>query len=330
MMITPATLPELFDHRAWLAADEARRRAIAQAVAAELGPDYAFDDTPPPAPVQRAAPEAWRAEDLEDHYRDLGTPVAGAPFRILHRPTGVRLQIIPGGTFRMGYSEEEEAYFESEAFRGSPRAKEILDDGELNILRDQAPWFRPAHEVTVAPFLLAEAPLTGAMLAKLGLKADEGDQGRIFSDKEGVTYLFPAEVAPLLAHADLRLPSEAEWEHACRAGTRTLFFWGNEVPTEPNASVNPFGLADLGNHAELCADAWHDNYDGAPADGRSWTGDDRRHVARGGAAACYPWQGGCGEWQLLMSALRVPVDPEGDSLDNQVALRLARSLPAGE
>lgn len=140
-----------------------------------------------------------------------------------------------------------------------------------------------------------------------------------------------------------RLPSEAEWEYAARAGTQTARWWGDALG-HANANCNgcgsrfdyhiladvdgfapnPFGLFGLlGNAWQWTADCWHDSYAGAPANGRAWTdsGDCTKHVIRGGSWDNLP--------EFIRSAARAGSSGAGGNYDYSTlsGFRLARDLP---
>lgn len=135
-----------------------------------------------------------------------------------------------------------------------------------------------------------------------------------------------------------RLPSEAEWEYACRTDEMQEFCgddnvdkvawyrnsdspkWQNGAATHPVATKNPnsFGLYDMsGNVWEWVEDSYHANYRGAPTDGSAWEGDGERRVLRGGSWDFTPLN--------LRSVYRSGEDPT--IRDNDVGFRVARTLP---
>ncbi|MEA5593332.1 formylglycine-generating enzyme family protein [Rivularia sp. UHCC 0363] len=235
---------------------------------------------------------------------------------------------IPGGTFTMGAPETEEGSGDDE---------------------------RPQHQVTVPPFFMGKYQVTQAQwkfVASLPqvnreLKADPSEFKGENRPVECVSWLDAVEFCQRLSEhtkRNYRLPSEAEWEYACRAGTNTPFHFGETMTTElanyrgtdneeykwsgsygrgskgiyreettevgSFGVANGFGLYDMhGNVWEWCADEWHDNYEGATTDGSAWIDDNdnrsRRRLLRGGS--WYSDPGYC------RSAYRDNFNPDDDS-----------------
>ncbi len=244
-------------------------------------------------------------------------------------PDGPELLVIPAGRFTMGVPPEES---EREHVPGN------YDDNA-----------RPLHEVTITrPFCLGRYPVTRnqfAAFVKASGYRDAGSDWRTPGFKQSGTHpVVNVSHADAEAYAawlskrtgkSYRLPSEAEWEYAARAGTTTARYWGDDrasacryanvadealrrkqkdqpdperyfecddgfANTSPVGSFLPngFGLYDmLGNVWEWTADWWNETYEGAPLDGTAWTsGDAGRRVVRGGS-----WGGGPG---LLRAGVR--------------------------
>ena len=224
------------------------------------------------------------AENLEDHGLTTSlTP--GTRFRDC--PACPEMVVLPPGAFFMGAPESEQGRRSNEG---------------------------PVHSVTIGQaFALGVYEVTFAEWE--ACVADGGCDGyrpkrRFFGRDWGhpgypVTRVDPNDIEPYLAWLSqrtgerYRLPSEAEWEYAARAGTTTPYYTGNTMTQEQanygryfvgrpvavgSYPPNPFGLHDmLGNVAEWCADCWNANYVGAPTDGSAWrSGNCDRYVLRGG------------------------------------------------
>jgi formylglycine-generating enzyme required for sulfatase activity len=210
---------------------------------------------------------------------------------------------IPGGMFTMGSTEDEEGSSEDE---------------------------RPTRRVTVQPFLMGRYPVTQAQWRFIaGLAPEQREIDRDPSNFKGddcpveqVSWLDAIEFCDRLSRytgREYRLPTEAEWEYACRGKTTTPFhfgetinpdianYYGNYVydqgqkglyreQTNPVGSfkvANAFGLYDMhGNVWEWCMDHWHENYENAPTDGSAWldknASEDALRMRRGGSWNDYP------------------------------------------
>ena len=188
---------------------------------------------------------------------------------------------------------------------------------------------RPQHQVTIPPFFLGKYPVTQAQwraVANLSkIKRDLDPDPSCFKGEnrpvEQVSWYHAVEFCDRLSEytgREYRLPSEAEWEYACRAGTTTPFHYGQTITstlanydasdtyaeeekgeyrrkTTPVGSFSPngFGLYDMhGNVWEWCADSYYNNYFGTPTDGSIWSLNDNHtdyFILRGGSWYEFPW-----------------------------------------
>jgi formylglycine-generating enzyme required for sulfatase activity len=214
----------------------------------------------------------------------------------------LKMMLIPGGAFSMGSPPEE--------------LHSIFNQG-------------PQHQVSIPEFCLGKYLVTQAQW-RVVAALPQVNQPLVDNPSEFEGDLYPVEQISWLDAVEFcdrlsvytkrqyRLPSEAEWEYACRAGTITPFSFGETITTDlsnyngvdsggylgwsgfygdgPNGVYrqtttpvdsfppNAFGLCDMhGNVWEWCADHWHRNYEGAPTDGSAWLNESNDRLRRGGS-----------------------------------------------
>jgi formylglycine-generating enzyme required for sulfatase activity len=214
----------------------------------------------------------------------------------------LEMVLIKGGTFTMGSSDEE--------------PERSNDEG-------------PQHDVTLPDFFLGKYPVTQEQWrvvatypqVEIELTPTPSKFDGVNLPVEQISWHEAVEFCQRLSAKTgraYRLPSEAQWEYACRAGTTTPFTFGNTLSpdlanyngnysynngpkgiypekTTPVGTfpANAFGLYDMhGNVYEWCEDHWHGDYQGAPIDGSSWLkkGSNKGsvRVLRGGSWFIYP------------------------------------------
>lgn len=245
---------------------------------------------------------------------------------------GITMISIPGGRFIMGSCLQNE----KEAFLGESRCS--------NPDRDADSSETPQHQVSVRAFQLGKTEVTLGQFKRF-IKATGNTQ---LVDDDFIKYNHYGDDAPVVqvswhdAQAFINwlnekeggvyhLPSEAEWEYACRAGSNSKYCGGNSLEAvgwyDGNSSNHPhsvaqkqanaWGLYDMsGNVWEWIEDGYHDNYSGAPGDGSAWGGG-QYNVLRGGSCCHFP--------QYSRAANRYRLDPA--YRHDSIGFRLARTLP---
>jgi formylglycine-generating enzyme required for sulfatase activity len=261
---------------------------------------------------------------------------------------------IPSGTFVMGSPRSESGRFDSEGPQHSVAIKafalgkyDVTSEEFLTFLRETGyqpaacnpildmKWHSPGHGRAYSPYY-------GEPLRWPAVCLDWRDAEKYIAWLNVKVRIEHPATATDLANGPYRLPTEAEWEYAARAGTTTARWWGNDVgigkancngcgskwdnrllADVDSFAPNPFGLYGmLGNAWQWTADCWHPNYVRAPQDGSAWTEKDcKRYVIRGGSWDNLP--------TFVRSAARSGSGPSGGEYDysSLTGFRVARDLP---
>jgi formylglycine-generating enzyme required for sulfatase activity len=200
---------------------------------------------------------------------------------------GIEFVWCPAGTFQMGRAPGDPNGFFSE-------------DPQHPVTFSRGFWISK-HEVTEEQWL---AVMGGGLPHYNGCHPARLDKRPVEQVSWNDTQSFLAAINTLRPGMNFRLPSEAEWEYACRAGTTTPYIWGSD-PSDTELDKyawhdgnsggdthdvgtrqpNAWGIYDMyGNVWEWVQDSEHQSYNGAPADGSAWEDAAAiNRVARGGS-----------------------------------------------
>jgi formylglycine-generating enzyme required for sulfatase activity len=220
-----------------------------------------------------------------------------------HESTGLKFRLVPGGEFNFGLSVQEEA-----------AARAIFDPPPLSINES-----RPVQKVMVKTFLMELTPMLWPECSKLLQEIKKPNYAKPYSPAwlERETCL---RVGRILG---CTLPTEKEWEYACRANSTTLFPWGDSLPDRKtlsfllstdfsslrNSTPNAFGIHGIFT-GEWCLDQYTESHDeGAKTVPGSY-------VVKGGGASWWPWQNH--EWVWCVPAMRMP---SSGLIDNECGFR---------
>jgi formylglycine-generating enzyme required for sulfatase activity len=268
-----------------------------------------------PAPAAKAAPERTRPDTAIAPAPEVSSGGTASVSEVKDCPACPVLVALPAGTFMMGSNASD-------------------------------PSEQPAHRVSIiAPFAIGKyevsveqwnACVEANACARIATEGNRPKNTPVRDVSWEDTQQYVKWVSQV-SGKPYRLPTEAEWEYAARAGSSTRYWWGEQIrPGHANckecgqpwdkdgpASVgsftpNSYGLHDMnGSVWEWVSDCWHNSYKGAPADGRSWDQPNcRDRVIRGGS-----WRDGS---NYMLSSTRFKY--AAGVRQSQNGFRVARSM----
>jgi formylglycine-generating enzyme required for sulfatase activity len=297
-----------------------QRYQSAAEVLADLGQSFAFLNVPLTINIISSALPVINPELVT--YQPKPTQLSRQTFRF----ETAKLELVTKtGLFGWGENEpkitkmtRKAEYISEELGNGVKLEMIYISPGSFMMGSNEHESEKPSHRVSIAPFYMGRYTITQqqyqAIMGKNPSKF-KGDNRPV----ETVTWDDATSFCQKLSKStgkQYTLPSESQWEYACRARTTTPFCFGETITPDlanydgnhtygkapegkyrqqttdvGNFPPNAFGLCDThGNVREWCLDTWHDNYAGAPTDGSAWVDDKNqtRRLSRGGSWVDYP------------------------------------------
>jgi formylglycine-generating enzyme required for sulfatase activity len=253
------------------------------------------------APTPEVTPAAIVTPETTPAISQTSTPAADQEETITNS-ISMEFVLIPAGEFEMGSPSDEEGRWDNEGPVHRVTIGKAFYMGRYEVTQEQ--W----REVMGGDPPRFKGDDFFLHFLYFLLDFMEGDLSRFKGDNLPVERVSWDDVQEFIRKLNekegtdkYRLPSEAEWEYACRAGTATRYSFGDSKSklgdyawyydnsgdkTHPvgQKKPNPYGLYDMhGNVWELVQDEWHSDYDGMPTDGSAWeSGGGANRVGRGG------------------------------------------------
>ena len=282
--------------------------------------------------LERAEQEGWQWTEVEipDEEIELETAIQRINNHVIERVGDFSTSVVGDSPIPPQTQPEtapgNKTSFTENLADGITLEMVSLPAGQFLMGSSESDSEKPPHQVKVNSFAIGKYPITQAQYeAVMGTNPSHfknNPQNPVEDVSWNDAQAFCQKLSRITGKT-YRLPTEAEWEYACRAGTTTRYYfgdddnqlgdyaWGGENSNDTTHPVgqkkpNGWGLYDMsGNVWEWCEDDWHDSYAGAPDDGTAWIDNDNRSQSRkclrGGSWSRYP--------VCCRSAIRIRLNP---------------------